>query len=184
VIEYLAKTFGAEAMRTFYASRGWEVNWPLAQVPANNMALQKMVDEIKEFQSVGPDPEQEPPTDAPPQEDSGSDLPENIAEYVISVPRKGMKRADYLANPDTIGSLYAAMKGGDNEAQKRLWGMAKNYTPESWVGNDGVKRAPSQADVDCRIGLDLFLEWTQNKESDDGPSEGSMNSYDERDLNP
>jgi hypothetical protein len=51
------------------------------------------------------------------------------------------------------------MKAGDADAQKRLWGMAKSYNPEPWVGNDGKKHPPSQGDVDCRIGLDLFLDW-------------------------
>lgn len=52
---------------------------------------------------------------------------------VVPVPRKGMKRDEYLQQPDTIGSLYEARHGTDDtaqEARQRLYGFLNNYEPK------------------------------------------------------
>jgi hypothetical protein len=158
VSDYLDSMFGGETVDEFFNTKGWGQAWGLKDVPATNQALSVLVEEINNFIAS----RQCPPSDGVSTGvdiDSENMLPPEIGETVITVPRKGMKRAEYMTNPDTIQSLYSAMKAGDADAQKRLWGMAKSYNPEPWVGNDGKKHPPSQGDVDCRIGLDLFLDW-------------------------
>lgn len=162
VYDYLLGMFGPDDLHAFLDSKGWVNEWPLEHVPATNQALSILVNEINEFIAS----RQCPPSDGVSENldtESGNQLPPEIGSTVISVPRKGMKRDAYMAAPDTIQSLYSEMKSGDAEAQRRLWGLAKSYTPESWIGNDGKKRPPSQADVDCRIGLDLFLDHMENR---------------------
>jgi hypothetical protein len=169
VVAYLAKTFGAEAMGTFYASRQWDTNWPLGQVPANNTDLAKLVEEIKLFNAAPPEPEQMSTVDTA----TDNILPESIAESIITVPRRGMKRDEYLQNPDTIGGLYRAMKDGDADAGKRLWGLARGWSPEPYVSpKDGKKYPVSKEDAQCRIDLDTFCDWYDNNhDKEEGANE-------------
>jgi hypothetical protein len=169
VVAYLAKTFGAEEMRTFYASRQWDTNWPLGQVPANNTDLAKLVEEIKLFNAAPPEPEQMSTVDTA----TDNILPESIAESIITVPRRGMKRDEYLQNPDTIGGLYRAMKDGDADAGKRLWGLARGWSPEPYVSpKDGKKYPVSKEDAQCRIDLDTFCDWYDNNhDKEEGANE-------------
>lgn len=81
-------------------------------------------------------------------------------EIIVPVPRKGQKRADYLTNPDTIGSLYDARHGDDEESQakrQRLWGFLHHYTASGWVGKDGKAHPPSKDDIEFRKALDACL---------------------------
>lgn len=156
----LTAEFPSQVVWAFFMSKGWVPPegtydlWPLEHVPTSKQALAALADEIRRSLP------HEPPQDAPQGED---EMPPEIANAVITLPRKGMKRADYLQNVDTIGSLYRAMKEGDAEARRRLWGVAKNWMPEPWIGNDGKKHPPNQADSDCRIALDMFLDWSNGK---------------------
>lgn len=78
-------------------------------------------------------------------------------EIIVPVPRKGQKRADYLTNPDTIGSLYDARHGSDEESQamrQRLWGFLEHYQPAAWVGRDGKSHPASKDDIEFRRALD------------------------------
>lgn len=94
-------------------------------------------------------------------------------KVVCPVPRKGMLRPEYLKDPDTIGSMYVAMKAGDQEAQRRLWGFAHNFAADGWTNNEGQKFPPSALDISFRRGLDEFLKDHDNamrdEELDDVP---------------
>lgn len=83
-------------------------------------------------------------------------------KIIVPIPRKGMKRNDYLKHPDTIGSLFEARHGSDDESQmmrQRLWGFLNNWEPTIWKGKDGKERPPSQTDVKFREALDSFGDW-------------------------
>lgn len=92
-------------------------------------------------------------TPAAPAED-----PDWFWDVIVVVPRRGMKKAEYQKNPDTIRSLYDAMKAGDEDAQARLWGLAEQWTPEPWTSPKGQVYQPSEADLKCRKALDAYLE--------------------------
>jgi hypothetical protein len=83
-------------------------------------------------------------------------------EIVVVVPRKGMKRDEYLRNPDTIGSLFEARHGEDDESQaarRRLFGFVSGYEPKGWVKHDGTQMPPNKADIEFRTALDAFKDW-------------------------
>lgn len=91
-------------------------------------------------------------------EPKATEDPDWFWDVIIVVPRRGMKKAEYQKNPDTIRSLYDAMKAGDEDAQARLWGLAEQWTPEPWTSPKGQVYQPSEADLKCRKALDLFLQ--------------------------
>lgn len=128
--------------------------WKLEHVPTSKAALTALIELI--YKSVEPPQEES-------QQSVDSDLPEDIASAIITVPRRGMKRDEYLKNPDTIGSLYVAMKNGDVDAQKRLWGMAKGWQPEPYVDGNGKKWPVKPEDAQCRVDLDCFVDWYSQK---------------------
>lgn len=91
--------------------------------------------------------------------------PEWFFDVVCPIPNKGQKRDEYLGHPDTIRSLYLAMKNGDEIAQKRLWGFAMHYQPEArTVGNKTYQ--PSAADHLFREALDAFCDWDKKNGRD------------------
>jgi hypothetical protein len=106
-------------------------DWPLHKVPTSKQDLAKLVSTMGSAILGEPDPAGE-----------ADERTESFWEVIITLPRAGMKRAEYLKNPDTIRSLYDAMKSGDEAAGKRLWGVANKWQPESWTGNDGKVRPP------------------------------------------
>lgn len=155
-LEKLTAQFSPEEVWNFLVARCWITAdrtleaWPLEHVPTTNQALGELAKEIQATL---------PPVDAP----SASELPEEIASQIITVPRSGMKRADYLQNPDTIGSLYAAAST-DESSRKRLFGMANDWQPQPWTRPaDGKVFPVSEDDKKCRAALDLFLEWETTK---------------------
>lgn len=77
---------------------------------------------------------------------------------ICPIPRRGMAKRDYDLHPDTIISLYTAMKSGDEEAGKRLWGFARNWTPEPREYN-GRTYPVTEADKAFREALDAFCDW-------------------------
>jgi phage recombination protein Bet len=85
-------------------------------------------------------------------------------DVICPIPRKGQKKPDYEKNPDTIGSLYAAMKAGNDEAQKRLWGFAKHWDAVPREFN-GKTYPPSAADIKFREALDQFCDWHDKNEA-------------------
>ena len=87
-------------------------------------------------------------------------------DCIVSIPRKGMKKPEYDSQPDTIKSLYEAMKTGDEESQKRLWGLALNWKCEPREYN-GKTYPPTDADKVTREAFDAFLNWEKENGSDD-----------------
>jgi hypothetical protein len=147
------------AIHWFLVGKGWitdaqeELDWPLEHVPTSRQALAVLADEIRSAL---------PKSESPIVVDEHT-LPPEIGSQIITVPRRGMKRAEYLQNPDTIQSLYSAMKNGDADAQKRLWGMVKGWTPEPYVDANQKKWPVKQEDFDCRVALDLFADYMAQK---------------------
>lgn len=88
--------------------------------------------------------------------------PEWWREVIVPVPRKGQKRADYVGNEDTLGSLFDQRHGNDEEskaARQRLWGFVNHYEPKGWVKKDGTKMPPSDVDIKFREALDALAQW-------------------------
>lgn len=109
------------------------------------------------------------PADLDPEDDDGEPATDAESEtwysFIVPIPRKGMKRDEYLKEPDTIGSLYEA-RHDDEDARRRLWGFATNYQPEArTVG--GKTYQPSANDHEFRKQLDLFLEWFEHNHPDE-----------------
>lgn len=81
---------------------------------------------------------------------------------IVPVPRKGMKRDEYLKSPDTIGSLYEARHGQNADSQElrqRLWGFVTHYEPKGWTKKDGTQMPASESDKKFREALDAFKEF-------------------------
>lgn len=154
--------------RQFIQKGGTLNDWPLNTVPTTGPAYRDLAGKIQAWI----DSKQAPDTDAPPEDFipgaevppvNGDDFSEGFWNAQICVPRAGMKRAEYVNNPDTIRSLYEATKGGDQKARQRLFGLAKEWSPQPWVDQNGNTRQPSKGDTDCREALDTFLDWHETK---------------------
>jgi hypothetical protein len=158
------KQFAYEDLKAFTEEKEWILGgfespeallnaWPLDHVPTNRQQLGDLIREIEQFIA-----KHRPPSDGE------GDFSEPFWDAVITVPRAKMRRADYMTRPDTIRSLYEAMKGGSNDAKIRLFGLAKEWQPREWEGSDGKMRPPSRDDVECRAALDEFLAYEEAKE--------------------
>lgn len=87
-------------------------------------------------------------------------------DAIVPIPPKGMKRADYIKKPETIGQLYDMRHGQDEESQaarQRLWGFVNHFEPKGWQKSDGTEMPPNDADVKFRQDLDDFAEWFEKK---------------------
>lgn len=87
-------------------------------------------------------------------------------DVIVSIPRKGMKRDEYLQNPDTLGSLFDARHKEDEESQymrQRLWGLEKGAKEANWVPKpreaNGKVYQPSDGDKKLYKALRAFSEW-------------------------
>ena len=101
---------------------------------------------------------------APPADD------ESWRDVVIPIPRKGMKRDEYLKNPDTIGSLFNLRHGESDEcaaARQRLWGFVSHFEPKGWQKRDGTQMPASDADKEFREHLDAFQAWFERNHPDE-----------------
>lgn len=90
-------------------------------------------------------------------------------DVIVTVPRKGMKKMEYEAHPDTIGSLFDLRHGNDEEAEsarRRLWWLAKEWKPEPREFKGKVYQ-PSQADFKAREALDAFLVFFERNHPDE-----------------
>jgi hypothetical protein len=106
-------------------------------------------------------------TNVPPGEPEASDAKSEVwYDYIVPIPHKGQKRADYVGNEDTIGSLYEA-RHDDEEARRRLWGFCTNYEPKGWVKNNGTQMPPSKTDIEFRAMLDAFQSWFEKNHPED-----------------
>lgn len=101
-----------------------------------------------------------PPAKAEASKDASS--AEWFWDVIISIPRKGQKKAEYEKNPDTIGSLYDALKNGDDYARSRLFGLANDWECKPREYN-GKTYPPSEGDKATRKALDAFLAWEEAK---------------------
>lgn len=91
--------------------------------------------------------------------------PEWFFDIICPVPRRGVKRDEYLKEPDTIGSLFES-RHDDEYARKRLFGFALNFKPEGWKGN------PPRADeIKFREALDAFMDWHEETKPDGEPNQ-------------
>ena len=90
---------------------------------------------------------------------------------VVPIPNKGQKRDDYLKNPDTIGRLHFALKEGNQESGRRLWGFVNHYEPKPWTKNNGEVVPPSEADLIFREALDDYAEAHEQGKDPDGNTE-------------
>lgn len=158
MIKQLLGQFGEETVRGYAIYKKWilpdvETIWdtPLHFVVTTKEALGEVVRDLEKWVKLeeGPNAETE------------EELPPDIANAVITLPRKGMKRVDYIKNPDTIGSLYEAAKNGDESARTRLFGVAENWTVNEWKDDKGQMRPPNKDDVESRHKLDLFMQWRE-----------------------
>lgn len=93
----------------------------------------------------------------------GYTFAEDFWLVICPIPHKGQKRDEYLKNPDTIKSMFQALKGGDSDSGHRLWGFVRNYEPKPWQGRDGAMRQPNASDVNWRKALDQFADWSEKK---------------------
>lgn len=133
---------------------------PLSFVPTTKEALGEIVRDVEKFLKVVWSGTMSP-VDVVIQDE----LPEEIASVKISVPRAGTKRVEYLANQDTIGSLYASAKAGNDSDRKRLWGLAQEWSPQPYTNpTSGKTYQPTKEDHQTRAGLDAFLEFEESKE--------------------
>lgn len=149
---------------------------PLRFVPVFHNEYNLLVKCILEFQNGNPArhafaPHEETPAAKPvevPRETaavsppSGALASEPWYTVIVPVPRKGMKRDEYLQNPDTIGSLYNLRHQKDEEgasARQRLWGFVTNYEAKGWTKTNGQQMPPSESDKKFRIALDQFADW-------------------------
>lgn len=138
-------------------------DWPFSKVPTSKDTLRALMKSIEEFRDGGaPPPFMDPP--------AGQILPKEIADVIVPIPRKGQTRNDYLRTPDTIGSLFAARHGTDDEAQEarqRLWGFVSHYEPKGWTKKDGTQMSPSSIDIQFREKLDAFADWFEKHHPDE-----------------
>jgi len=83
---------------------------------------------------------------------------------ICPIPPKGMPRAQYLEQPQTLGQIA-------RQDSKRWFGIVKNNTEaKGWIGRDGKERPPSQADVEfaqaCAAAV-LHMEQSKTRASED-----------------
>ncbi len=142
-------------------------DWPLDKVPTTGSGIRDLAMKIQEWIATQSTPEQQGVEEEPPiQEGPGDEMTQSFWDVGITVPRAGMRGEavkQYRASPDTIRTLYNAMKDGDEPSRTRLWGLAKGWTPQPWVGADGATRQPGAADIAARTALDEFLAWHDGK---------------------
>lgn len=129
-------------------------DWPLSKVPTSKLALREWMKDFEDWRSTGLK-NMNPPE---------YDQTEAFWDVIVPIPHKGEKRDEYLKNPDTIRSLYDAMKTGDGDAQSRLWGFANHYQPKGWTKKDGTEMPPGDADLKFREALDAFIDWEAAKQ--------------------
>lgn len=155
---------------------------PLETVPATHGEMRSLGQAIAEFGNgemahlpyarhemmmLKPPKPIEVPRDTKPTE---SDVDEWFMKVVVPIPRKGQKRDDYLHSPDTIGSLYEARHGDDEDAQmarQRLWGFVNHFEVKGWTKKDGTQMPPTDTDKKFREALDAFGEWFQKVHPDE-----------------
>lgn len=89
-------------------------------------------------------------------------------DVFVTIPRKGMKKVEYLKNPDTLGALFDARHKQDEESaymRQRLWGLEKGAREVNWIPQPrtdpatGKTYQPSDGDKKLYEALRAFSEW-------------------------
>lgn len=146
---------------------------PLRFVPNCHQEMAMLVTKVKEFANGERAGHAFPPhldaDDVHPAKPAAESLPKGPVkdtewwrDFIVPIPRKGQKRADYVGNEDTLGSLFDQRHGNDEESQaarQRLWGFVNHYEPKGWVNKDGTKMPPSEVDIKFREALDALAAW-------------------------
>lgn len=152
---HLCEMFTIEEVHDFFVVQKWigEVDpleqWPLEHVPTSKEALNKLAAEIGKWL----EPQQA--------SDEGDGLPQWIADTVLHIPPKGVKKVDY--QPESIGELYAR-RHDDETARNRLFGFMEKFEATGWKDRNGKQHPPSQEDLDLRKALDGLKEFIESKE--------------------
>lgn len=131
-----------ELERYFTATYGLPIfEWPLAAVPTSSSALREYKDRVRAFFGTS----------------TGTDDLDWYWDVIIPIPRKGMKRDEYLKAPDTIWSLYDSMKSGNKEDGQRLWGIVNEWQPAPYTNPSTGRTYPVRPqDTKAREALDAF----------------------------
>ncbi len=114
-------------------------------------------------------PEKAPPN--VPQKQKPRD-PEWWRDIICPIPPRGMKRDEYLRDPDTLGGMYDDRHNEDTA--KRLFGFIAHFEPKkTWTGNDGKERNCSAAQIATdtlfREALDACADYHDKHEGDKAP---------------
>ncbi len=78
--------------------------------------------------------------------------PEWWRDIICPIPPRGVPRAAYLKDPDTLGSMYEDRH--DPDMARRLFGFIAHFeVKKTWTGNDGQERpnSPDQIKTDTRF---------------------------------
>lgn len=146
------------------------VDWNLT-VDQNKLNVKKDFDALTKGVQAFMDGDRLPDEDNIPMGDVPDSVPPVFAndewwwDLIIPVPRKGMKRDEYLKRPDTIRSLYDQRHGTDEDAQlarERLFGFTNHYEPKGWVNKQGKQMPASDSDRKFRDALDLFAQFMED----------------------
>lgn len=132
---------------------------PIVHVPTTKSHADKILAAVQQW-------EREHPANAP--SAGGTDL--WWRNIIVPIPRAGEKRDQYLANPDTVGSLYDCRHDEDETARKRLFGFIEHFeVTTNWVGSNGEVHQRSQTEIDIqekfRKALDACREYMHDQES-------------------
>lgn len=108
----------------------------------------------------------------PPVVEKAKEDPEWWRKVICPIPPRGMKRDDYMKQPETVGSMYDNRH--DEATAKRLFGFMGHFEVKStFQGQDGKERQRSesqiQADQVFRDALDACAEYHEKHKDDTAP---------------
>lgn len=148
---------------------------PADKAPRSKKAFDDLMEEMKASKALGVMQELAENYDAAHIDDQlpGAEVETESQPWrdiIVTIPRKGQTRDEYLKHPDTIGSLYAAVHS-DEDARTRLWWLVEKWeVKETWTGKDGKERMRKDgevaADRGLRVALDQFKQWHDSKLTD------------------
>jgi hypothetical protein len=169
----------------FFAKLGWILpkgetveDLPLQYVPITKKQNDALIACFKNFEAGGelvqpykPNPTKpaepaKPPSAAKPRD------PEWWRDIICPIPPRGMKRDEYLKDPDTVGFMYDERH--DPDIGKRLFGFIAHFeVKKSWTGDDGKERPNSAQqianDTMFREALDACAEYAEKHKGDTEP---------------
>lgn len=148
-------------------------NLPLRFVSCTGKQFKDLADRIQQFEAGHPATHAFPPHPEPKplakavekafQEASAkSKDPLWWRGIIVPIPRKGMKKDEYLKHPDTLGGLYDLRHGNDEQAEtarRRLWGFCQRDQAEGWTDSRGKFHEPSETDVKFYDAIRAFKVW-------------------------